>query len=97
MVAAAEYSRIVCRVNNPTLNTNALVKAWLAQNPVTVCYPLITPITYHFSTASELRTLLGQNNVWCDTGKIVKLDYPEDTKLYIDNKITQAIANALNA
>lgn len=54
-----------------------------------------TPVEYAL-TPAELTTLLGQNNVWTDVGD-VSVDYPADTKLYIDNKITTAIANALNA
>ena len=43
-----------------------------------------------------LTTLYGTNNIWADTGD-VEVTYPCDTRLYIDNKITQAIANALNS
>ena len=39
-------------------------------------------------TECELR----QKNVWADTGGITALDYPADTKLYIDRKITEATA-----
>lgn len=61
----------------------------------TVLYTLATPIEYTLS-ANELNTLYGQNNVWTDVGE-VSVDYPADTKLYVDNKIAEAIANALNA
>lgn len=44
----------------------------------------------------EMTTLYGQNNIWADTGDVT-VEYPADTKIYIDNKITQAIANALNS
>lgn len=60
-----------------------------------VVYPLATPLTYQL-TPQEVETLKGQNHVWSDAGD-VDLTYVADTKLYIDNKIAQAIAAALNA
>gem|GEM_PF-5532458 len=61
---------------------------------VQFCYKLAIPITYQL-TPTEVRTLLGINNIWADTGD-TEVTYRADTKLYIDNKITQAIAAALN-
>jgi hypothetical protein len=60
-----------------------------------ICYPLATPVEYQL-TPQEIRTLLGTNNVWADTGDIAECEYPADTKLYIDGKIADAIA-ALNS
>ena len=60
-----------------------------------VVYKLATPLTYQLSP-QEVETLKGQNHVWSDAGD-VDLTYVADTKLYIDNKIAQAIAAALNA
>ena len=34
---------------------------------VEVVYPLATPITLSF-TSQDIPTLLGENNIWCDTG-----------------------------
>lgn len=34
-----------------------------------VCYELATPITYHL-TPHEIHALLGQNNIWADTGNV---------------------------
>ena len=42
--SAQTYSLFV-RVPEPTLTTKALVNAYLAENPITVQYPLATPIT----------------------------------------------------
>ena len=66
-----------------------------AMSGVQLCYELAEPVEYTL-TANELTTLYGQNNVWTDVGE-VSVDYPADTKLYIDNKIATAVANALNA
>lgn len=62
---------------------------------VQLCYELATPVTYQL-TPQEVETLKGQNHVWSDAGD-VDITYVADTKLYIDNKIAQAIAAALNA
>lgn len=64
-----------------------------------VVYELANPITYQLTEteiSGILSTLYGTNNVWADTGD-VSIDYPADTKLYIDGKIAEAIAAALNA
>lgn len=60
-------------------------KSWLAENPLQVCYELATPITYQL-TPQQINTLLGTNNVWSDTGDS-DVEYPADTKLYIDKKL----------
>ena len=42
-------------------------------------------------TAQQLTTLLGQNNIWADTGDST-VEYPADTKLYIDKKLAALVA-----
>jgi len=85
--------------NNFGIKSEALtieqIKADAADDKIMICYPLSTPITYTL-TPQEIRTLLGTNNIWADVGP-VDVEYRADTKLYIDNKITQAIAAALNS
>ena len=44
-------------------------KAWLADNPLQVAYKLATPQTYQL-TPTEVKTLLGTNNIWADSGDI---------------------------
>lgn len=53
-----------------------------AGTPVTVAYKIATPIEIQL-TPQEVRTLLGENNIWSDAGD-VSVDYPVDTKTYID-------------
>ena len=69
------------------------LRNYLAENPLTVVYPLATPITYTL-TASEvsgiLTTLYGTNNVWADTGD-TEVEYPCDTRLFIERKISEAL------
>lgn len=47
-------------------------------------------ITYQL-TPQEVTTLLGANNIWADCGPVT-VEYPADTKLYIDSKIAAAVA-----
>lgn len=48
-----------------------------------LAYKIATPITYQL-TPTEVRLLLGANNLWVDTGNVLSLEYPVDTKTYID-------------
>ena len=52
---------------------------------VQLVYELATPTTYQLTPQAVL-TILGQNNIWADTGD-VEVDYCADTKLYIDKVI----------
>lgn len=70
-------------------------KAKLNENPIQVVYPLATPITYTL-TPTEIRTLLGTNNIWSDAGD-VSVKYDADTKLYIDGKIAELVAQIVNS
>lgn len=56
---------------------------WLLENPVQIITNLAEPITVQL-TPTEVRTLLGHNNVWADTGAILQLTYKADTKGYVD-------------
>jgi len=53
-----------------------------AMSGVQFVYELAAPITYQL-TPQEVRTLLGQNNIWADTGD-TSVIYRADTKLYIE-------------
>jgi len=57
-------------------------KAALNLIPLQVVIPIDSPIVYDLSGIPEITTLLGTNNVWADCGP-VSVDYPADTKLYI--------------
>ena len=80
-------------INDPRYTAEDEFKT--AMNGVKLVYGIANPITYQL-TPQEITTLLGANNIWADTGDTT-VEYPADTKMYIDNKITQAIAAALNA
>lgn len=60
-------------------------KTWLDSQNFQICYPLATPQTYQL-TSTEVRTLLGINNIWADTGD-TEVEYRADTTRYIDRRI----------
>ena len=60
------------------------VKAYFAD--LVIVYPLETPIEIQL-TPHEVNSLLGQNNIFVDTGD-VSVEYRADTRLYIE-KLTQ--------
>jgi hypothetical protein len=66
-------------------------KTFLSSNHLQVVWKLATPVTYQL-TQGQVKTLLGVNNIWADTGNILSVDYPADTKLYIDNKFAELSA-----
>lgn len=59
-----------------------------------VVYKLATPLTYQL-TGQQLKTFLGTNNVWADTGN-VSVTYPADTKMFIE-KLTMPTEDDLVA
>lgn len=71
-------------------------KTWLSSNNVELTYKLATPITYDL-TPTQIALLYGVNNIWNDTNGDTDVGYKANTKLYIDQKITAAIAAALNS
>jgi len=90
----------VLRIRDDRFGTLEQFKAYLAEmyaagTPVVVGFDRANPIEYTVES-QELNTLYGTNNIWSSTGD-TSVEYCADTKLYIDNKITQAIANALNS
>ena len=62
-------------------NNNDMVSFKTAMSGVQLVYDLATPQTYQL-TPTEVTLLLGENNVWADTGDST-VAYRADTKLYI--------------
>lgn len=72
---------IFVRVPDPTLITRELISAYLAENPITVQYPLETPVTTQL-TPIELPELPAPTcTVWCDGGSA----QPTYTMQYVQN------------
>ena len=58
-------------------------KQWLAENPVTLVYELATPTELTGLTPHEIDTLLGDNNIYADTGT-VEVEYRADIDLALN-------------
>ena len=61
-----------------------------AMSGVQLDYELATPITLTL-TPQEIKTLLGNNNIWADAGESTVI-YRADTTMYINRKIAEAIS-----
>ncbi len=76
-------------INKPWISSMDVYSA--GATPTTgaqVVYPLTTPITYQL-TPTEIRSLLGINNVWADCGAITELKYTRDLNLCINDIIAR--------
>lgn len=63
-------------MNMPSnVTTAAEARTWFTNNPTQVSYLLATPVTYQL-TPTEINTLIGENNIWADTGNI-SIEYLE--------------------
>ena len=51
-------------------------------------YELATPVVVENLTVSQIQTLLCVNNIFSDMTS-VSVEYPADTKLYIDKKLAE--------
>ena len=67
-------------------------KAWLAENPVTIAYMTATPQEIQL-TPTQITALIGNNTIWSDADGSMTIEYPADTKTYINNLIATAIAS----
>lgn len=79
---------------NPENNTLDEFKAYLAENPITVIYPLATPIETPLSEEelTQYRALHSNypvTTVLNDSGVNMEMKYNADTKNYIDNKFAE--------
>lgn len=71
------------RVDNDLYPTVADFKAWLVENPVTIQYPLATPITTQLDPI-ELPVLPAPNcTVWADPTTGLRMEYVRDTNIVI--------------
>lgn len=64
--------------------TAASIHEYISAHPLQFLVSLETPVQYQL-TPTELRTLLGTNNIWADCGDVT-VEYRADTGLYIDKK-----------
>lgn len=55
---------------------NTALNAWFASNPTQLLYELDVPVTYQLDPHT-VQTLVGQNNLWANTGNIINLEFTE--------------------
>lgn len=75
-------------VYDSTYSTLEAFQTALESNALQIVYPLTTPITIQLDPVT-ISTLLGQNNIWADTGN-VSVGYRADNKMYVDEKVATA-------
>ena len=59
---------------------------------VQLVYELATPIEYDI-TVPEILTLIGTNNIWCDTNGESEVSFKQDIANFVEAKISEASAN----
>lgn len=59
---------------NEQTPTVASFKAWLSENPITICYYLATPQTYQLSP-EDVKTLAGFNQVYSNAGPVIGIKF----------------------
>lgn len=82
-VASIELRRLTAL----NITTVAELRTWLTNNPVSAVHPLATPQTVQLDPVT-VKTLRRYNIIYTDCGP-VSVDYPADTKLYIDGKFAE--------
>lgn len=65
---------LIAFLPDQSADTVAKATQWFANNPTQFVYELATPQTYHL-TPTQVRTLVGNNNIWADTGDIISGKY----------------------
>lgn len=74
----ASLAQVYFRPPNASVAEVADWNTWLAANNLQVVYPLATPQTYQL-TPTEVRTILGVNNVWSDGDTIEAFTYVSES------------------
>ena len=75
-----------------TFDTAAKAKQWLVDNEVLITVPRVTPATFTV-TGPTPETLLGDNNIWSNTGDI-SVTYAVDTNVAIEEEVGKYIPAA---
>ena len=73
LITSGGTSIHIC-LNDQTIDTVDKMNTWLSSNDLYISYLLATPTTIQLSP-TQVRSLLGQNNVYADCGKITECEY----------------------
>lgn len=98
---SAMYSNYFYLKLKDTIPSESDFISWLQTNPITVLYQLATPVVSQLSSEEisaykALLTNYPSTNIFSDSKPQIGIEasYTADTKTYIDNKISQAVAIA---
>ena len=83
------YNTQTVRIKDTTYNDKDVFKE--AMDGVQLVYELATPITYNL-TPTEIKTLLGSNNIFADTGDVLNAEYTRDASIIINELLERVIA-----
>lgn len=76
--------------NIPEITNLASAKQWFTDNTVHLYVPLETPIEFDLdSPLPNIQTLLGNNNIWSDTGEVIECIYERDLNIAINKALSQ--------
>ncbi len=64
----------------------AAIRNWSRENGLEICYELAEPIHYPL-TPTEIKTLLGTNNIWSNTGDTAVEYLMSDVSWYVEKKL----------
>lgn len=89
----------VTHANIASYNGESINEPWISSEdayesgatPTTgaqVVYPLTTPLTVQL-TPTQIKTLLGNNNIWSDTGEIEECVYQRDINIALNKALNQ--------
>ena len=84
-MSGANGQQITMYLPDQTIDNLDDANDWLAQNQPEFVIALATPVTYQL-TPQEVDTLLGDNNIWSNTGNTT-VTYKADIQGYIDKKL----------
>lgn len=84
--AAPQHTRWL--VYDTTFSSADDFNAYIANNPIQIVYEPAEPVPYNLTAQQVVSLLKGVNNVWADCGDVA-LEYPADTKLYIDARVAE--------
>ena len=83
---------IALRPDIEEITDSASLKVWLSEHNITAVYKLSTPQTIQLS-GEQITAIVGNNTIWSDADGSMTIEYPADTKTYINNLIATAIAS----
>lgn len=75
-------------MTDQSIDTVEKMNTWLSSNELYVCYLLATPTTIQL-TPTQIRSLLGLNNIYADCGKIKDVKYLRDLNSCINDIIAR--------